>query len=143
VRVVLHVVIAAVVAGAACRGDDAKVEQLEQQVDDLTRQLATLRKELETRKARAANAPVEAPWISPDCRAYLITVSAYVECDKIPQASRDAAAQGAAALTTSWSRTPSQDQMDAASEQCRATAAALRDGARTIGCPMIPVERAP
>ena len=141
-RLLACVVMIAVLA--ACGGNDAQVDKLEQQVVELTRELATLRAELEARKAKTAEAPINvglAP--TPECARYLVTLHRYLACDKVPSELRDVATKTADATRASWRQLMADDALMAASAECRTGSEVLREQARTLGCTAALEEHAP
>jgi hypothetical protein len=77
-----------------------------------------------------------------ECDAYLAALEKYMQCDKVPQAVRDAQAQSAQQMRTSWATWASLPEesrkvaQDAAKTSCTTALATLRTGATASGCPI-------
>ncbi len=72
------------------------------------------------------------------CDAYVAAMERYLECDKIPQKSRDAARQGIEAMRSGWAN--AEDFPDDVRQQmrdgCQSALDALTRGATALGCPL-------
>jgi hypothetical protein len=74
----------------------------------------------------------------PECDEYVATMETYLQCDKIPQATRDAAKQGVDALKAGWGDIDAlpDDVKQQAADACMQAVEALRQGAAALGCPL-------
>jgi hypothetical protein len=72
----------------------------------------------------------------PSCDAYIAAMDRYLECDKIPQATRDAARQGMDAMKHGWGDVAGlpKDVREQAEDACRQSLDALQQGATALGC---------
>ncbi|MCA9679347.1 MAG: hypothetical protein H6708_17215 [Kofleriaceae bacterium] len=72
----------------------------------------------------------------PDCDAYVASMEKYMQCDKVPQAARDAAKQGMDAMKSGWgdmSGMPD-DAKKQANDACKQAVDAMKQGAQAMGC---------
>jgi hypothetical protein len=71
-----------------------------------------------------------------DCDAYVAAMDKYLQCDKIPQATRDAAKQGMDAMKQGWGDTSAlpDDVKKQANDACKQSVDALKQGATALGC---------
>ena len=78
----------------------------------------------------------------PECDSYLKAVEKYMNCNKVPQAARDAQAQGAQQMKngmSAWASMPAEQRkmaQDAAKSSCAQGLSALKQSATAIGCPV-------
>ena len=72
----------------------------------------------------------------PACDAYIETMEKYLACDKIPQATRDAARQGIELMKQGWGDVESlpDSVKEQTNDACRDSVDALHQGARALGC---------
>jgi hypothetical protein len=72
------------------------------------------------------------------CVVYTRYVDELIQCDKLPQASRDALKQGHEAMTQAWRSVDSMtsEALHALDEGCRAAADAIRQAGSATGCTM-------
>ena len=77
-----------------------------------------------------------------ECDSYLAALDKYMQCDKIPQAARDAQKQGAQQMRNSWSTWSSLPEearkaaQDAAKTSCTTALNTLKQAATASGCPI-------
>ncbi len=71
-----------------------------------------------------------------DCDAYVAAMDKYLACDKIPQAARDAAKQGADAMKSAWGDVGAlpDDVKKQTNDACKSAVDALAQGASAMGC---------
>jgi len=70
------------------------------------------------------------------CDAYVAAVTKYVECDKVPDAARDATKKGLDQMQAAWAdmdKMPDEAKK-AAGDGCKQAVDALKKGAEAIGC---------
>ena len=78
----------------------------------------------------------------PECDSYLKAVEKYLNCNKIPQAARDAQAQSAQTMKngmSSWASLPAEQRkmaQDAAKSSCSQGLSAIKQSATALGCPI-------
>ena len=78
----------------------------------------------------------------PECDSYLKAVEKYLNCNKIPQAARDAQAQSAQQMKngmSAWASMPADQRkmaQDAAKSSCSQGLSAIKQSATAIGCPV-------
>ncbi len=72
----------------------------------------------------------------PECDEYVSAMEKYLACDKIPQASRDAAKQGIDAMKSGWANVGSMpdDVKKQMADGCKAAVDGLKQGATALGC---------
>jgi hypothetical protein len=72
----------------------------------------------------------------PECDEYVAAMDKYLQCDKIPQATRDAAKQGMDAMKAGWADMGSlpDDVKKQAADGCKQAVDALKQGATALGC---------
>jgi hypothetical protein len=72
----------------------------------------------------------------PDCDAYLRLFDAYIQCDKIPEATKEATREGIAAQKEAFAelKDAPDDAKQTAAETCRESADALKQAASALGC---------
>ncbi len=91
--------------------------------------------------APAATKSAESTGVA-ECDAYLAAVEKYMNCANVPQAARDAQAQGAKQMRTSWSAWGSMPEdarkaaQAAAKSSCTTALATLKQAASATGCPV-------
>jgi len=131
------VVVVAIVVATACGRRDAEVARMQKQIDDLTAEVARLKQE--AAQHQPAEAPVpEAPSIAasiPACHDYIAAVEAYLACDKVPPAAREATRNAMTQMRSAWHADMPDDARAAAANACATATQALLDGAAAIGCP--------
>lgn len=77
-----------------------------------------------------------------ECDSYLAALDKYMQCDKVPQAVRDAQKQSAQQMRNSWSTWSSLPEasrkaaQDAAKTSCTTALAALKQAATASNCPI-------
>lgn len=77
-----------------------------------------------------------------ECDAYLAALEKYMQCDKVPQAVRDAQAQSAQQMRTgwaTWANLPEESRkvaQDAAKTSCTTALTSLKTAASASGCPI-------
>ena len=144
-RVALAVMI---VVAAACGRRDAERDRMQKQIDELSAEVGRLKQEAAHQQAQQqpAEAPVPEPPSTgpsiPACRDYVAAVEAYVECDRVPQASREATRNAMAQMRASWRPDLPEDARAAAASACATATEAIRKGAAAVGCTPHP-ERGP
>lgn len=74
-----------------------------------------------------------------ECDSYLKTLEKYMNCDKVPQAARDAQKQSAQTMRASWNwnslpEASRKAAQDAAKSGCASGESALKQSAKAIGC---------
>ncbi len=72
----------------------------------------------------------------PACDAYMEAIDAYQTCEKVPQAARDAAREGAQAMRDAWADVGDlpDDVRTRYDEACASAVVPLRKGASSLGC---------
>jgi hypothetical protein len=72
----------------------------------------------------------------PECDAYVAVMEKYITCDKIPQASRDAARQGLDAMKSAWVNPGAipADARKAMADACKQGSDAMRQAGIALGC---------
>ncbi len=80
--------------------------------------------------------PAHGPIGIAGCDDYVAKMEAYVRCDRVPQAARDAARQGIEAMRQAWgdTTTMSETSRQAAGDGCKAASAAIVEAAEAMGC---------
>lgn len=71
-----------------------------------------------------------------DCDAYVAAMDKYQACDKVPQATRDAAKQGMDAMKQAWGNVGAlpDDVKKQTNDACKTAVDALKQGATALGC---------
>jgi hypothetical protein len=72
----------------------------------------------------------------PGCDEYIASMERYLQCEKIPQAARDAARQGVDAMKDGWAQIANlpDDVKQQTNDACKQAVDALKQGATALGC---------